>query len=138
MRGPVPKRSDMRRRKNSPGTEQVPTDNQPVEAPALRPGLHPLAVAWYNALTRSGQARFYEPSDWMHAQILAEAIHEYVHATRGKAALLNGILTGSTALLCTEGDRRRLRIELVKGGEVDPDEEAAVLAIADYQQRLSP
>lgn len=135
MRGPVPKRSDQRRRANDTGVERAEVDAPPLaEPPALRPGLHPLAVAWYDALAESGQSRYYEPSDWMFAQIIAEAIAEYA-SNPGKAATLNAILAGSTSLLVTEGDRRRLRLELTRTGP-DPDEQAAVLAIADYQQRL--
>lgn len=134
MRGPVPKRSDVRRRSNDTGVEQAPAGREPAEQPRLRPGLHPLAVRWYESLAASGQSRYYEPSDWMHAQILAEAIAEYA-TNPGKAAMLNAILSGSTALLVTEGDRRRLRLELTRTG-TDPDEEAAVLELADYQQRL--
>lgn len=134
MRGPVPKRSEVRRRANDTGVEQAETSNQPAEQPRLRPGLHPLAVRWYEALAASGQARYYEPSDWMQAQIIAEAIAEYAN-NPGKAAMLNAILSGSTSLLVTEGDRRRLRLELTRTGP-DQDEEAAVLAIADYQSRL--
>lgn len=135
MRGPVPKRSEVRRRGARSGTaDRHETDSPTAEPPALRPGLHPLAVAWYDSLAASGQRRYYEPSDWLHAQILAEAIHEYAHST-GKASLLNAILAGSTSLLVTEGDRRRLRLELTRTG-VDPDAEAAVVALAEYQQRL--
>jgi hypothetical protein len=135
MRGPIPKRTETRRRRNDTGVEAVTVDDGPIsEAPPLRDGLHPLAVAWYNALAESGQARYYEPSDWMQAQVLAEAVAEFAE-NPSKAAMLNAILSGSTSLLVTEGDRRRLRLELTRTGP-DPDEEAAVLAIADYQQRL--
>ena len=73
-RGTIPKRSDQRRRTNKEGRPDILTiSGDPVEAPALRPGLHPLAAAWYESLAISGQSRYYEPSDWMMAQVLAEA-----------------------------------------------------------------
>lgn len=111
-RGPVPKRSDQRRRRNKDGAVDIAAAGASTPAPALRPGLHPLAVAWYRALQESGQSRFYEPSDWMTAQILAEGIDSY--ARQPRASLLSTILSGSANLLVTEGDRRRLRLELVR------------------------
>lgn len=111
-RGPVPKRSDQRRRRNKDTLPDIAPSGVVTEAPRLRPGLHPLAVAWYEALQRSGQSRFYEASDWMTAQLLAEGID--VFARQPRAALLGTILSGSANLLVTEGDRRRLRLELVK------------------------
>lgn len=136
MSGPVPKRSDQRRRRNRTGPDQVAAGPPVVDPPALRDGIHPLARAWYDALAQSGQARFYEASDWMTAQVIAEAIEDY--ALTRRASTLAGILQGATALLATEGDRRRLRLELVqlRADAEDDDEQAAIVAIADYQQRL--
>lgn len=111
-RGPVPKRSDQRRRRNKDGAVDVAAAGTATASPALRPGLHPLAVAWYQALGESGQSRFYEPSDWMTAQLLAEGIDSF--ARQPRASLLSTILSGSANLLVTEGDRRRLRLELVR------------------------
>ncbi len=111
-RGPVPKRSDQRRRRNKEGAVDVAAAGTATTAPALRPGLHPLAAAWYRALQDSGQSRFYEPSDWMTAQLLAEGIDAFAREPR--ASLLSTIMSGSANLLVTEGDRRRLRLELVR------------------------
>lgn len=117
-RGPVPKRSTERRRRNKESQPDFAPAGGQVTAPALRPGLHPLACAWYESLQRSGQARFYEASDWLTAQIIAEAIAQFAQSPT--ASMLNTILSGSANLLVTEGDRRRLRLELVKASEEAP------------------
>lgn len=136
MPGPVPKRSDQRRRRNRISVERAASGVRSiVEPPALRPGIHPLAQRWYESLAESGQAHFYEPSDWMMAQIIAEAIEAY--AIDRKGSTLAGIMTGASLLLVTEGDRRRLRLELEREGEVDEDERRAVASVADLRARIS-
>jgi hypothetical protein len=112
-RGAVPKRSDQRRRRNvGDEPDVVEISGAAVLVPPLRDDIHPLAASWYAALAESGQSRFYEPSDWMMAQIVAEAIE--VYATSRKSTTLTGILAGSSLLLATEGDRRRMRLELTR------------------------
>ena len=135
MRGPVPKRTSERRRTNKP---PIPVETAPAAAPAdppaLRRGIHPLARRWYRSLSESGQARWYEPSDWAMALVTAEMIDAF--AKEPNAAALMAILKSSSSLLATEGDRRRMRIELSRAG-VDDDEAAAVSALDAYRARLS-
>lgn len=133
-RGQVPKHSSQRRRRNADSIPQkVAVRGAAVTQPPLRDGLHPLAVGWYTALAESGQSRFYEPSDWAHAQVVAEAIDAFV--TERRANMLGAIMSASSNLLVTEGDRRRLRLELTRT-VADPDEEAAVASLDDYRDAL--
>lgn len=133
-RGQVPKHSSQRRRRNADSIPQkVAVRGAAVTQPPLRDGLHPLAVDWYTALAKSGQSRFYEPSDWAHAQVVAEAIDAF--ATERRANMLGAIMSASSNLLVTEGDRRRLRLELTRT-VADPDEEAAVASLDDYRDAL--
>lgn len=134
MKGAVPKHSTQRRRRNLDGRpETIEVGRSVAKPPSLRANIHPLAAAWYDSLRESDQSRFYQPSDWMTAQLVAEAIDEFAHARR--ASLLDTILRGSTLLLATEGDRRRMRLELTRKGR-DDDEDAAVVALGEYQSRL--
>ena len=75
-----------------------------------------------------------EPSDWAQALLVAEAVDSF--AREPQAAMLRTILTASTSLLVTEGDRRRLQIELQRT-TVDADEAAAVAALDSYRERLA-
>ena len=110
--GPVPKHSSQRRRRNADSVPDRARAGASVAPPEIREDIHPMAAAWYEALQVSGQAQFYEASDWLQAQIVAEAIDRFM--AEGSAALLNSILSASGSLLVTEGDRRRLRLELVR------------------------
>jgi hypothetical protein len=134
-RGPVPKHSTQRRRRNDNGITEAKSGRTPKPLP-LREGLHPLASRWYASLAESGQARFYEPSDWATALIIAEAVDLYARKPSG--ALLSSILAGSTVLLTTEGDRRRLRLELVREDEQSmDDDDRADATVSDLRARLS-
>jgi hypothetical protein len=111
-----------------------------------------VARNWYDSLALSGQSRFYEPSDWALAYLLAESIsmdfsQQVVGFTEKdgaifgviplKGASLSAYLKAMSSLLVTEGDRRRSRVELERGAVVDEDEAASVTALADFQSKLA-
>lgn len=131
MPGPVPKRESQRRRTNK--------DNGPITKgrargaafiPAAPEHWHELAMQLYDAIENSGQSEFYEQSDWAYAQIVCEALsRELNKGQRMSAQMFQSIQTAMSNLLVTEGDRRRLRVELSKAPEADPDERAAEAAL---------
>lgn len=150
MPGPPPKRDAQRRRHNTPAAgpaEQVPVDGV-VAAPPPRRGWHPVAKAWYESLGRSGQARYYEPSDWATATLIAESISrelkpqpvkvgETVEMVEcpPKGASMAAWLRGMTSLMVTEGDRRRARVEFLRGSDGE-EEGADVSELDEYRTRL--
>jgi hypothetical protein len=138
MPGPIPKRSDVRRRVNKPEIPIVsaPTGGEPVEAPPADPQWHDIARRWYEALGRSGQSCFFEPSDWAHAALVAEAMSRMLTAERMSAQMFAAVDSSSVRLMVTEGDRRRLRVELERRRVVDEDEEAAVASLDEWRSRL--
>lgn len=91
---------------------------------------HPIALEAYWSLARSGQAIFMEPSDWATALALCEMLSRelkpkpivvmtgentsevqwVIQPVNG--AVMNAFLKGWASLMATEGDRRKLRIEL--------------------------
>lgn len=135
--GPPPKRQEQRRRRN---TDVVPVTTAPsggtTNAPASEDVWHPRAREWFDSLGRSGQSRFYEASDWAMAKIAADMMTKLLEADKPSAQLLASVLQLTTALMTTEGDRRRLRLELSRATEVDEDEAASVAALDDYRKRL--
>lgn len=152
MPGPPPKRSDQRRRTNKPA---VPVDKAegagPFEPPAADEGWHPVAVQWFSSLAGSGQARFYEPSDWATAFVIAESMsREFKPQVVGvdlegkpifakvppKGASLAAWLKGMTALMVTEGDRRRLRLELERPKPAGEEANGDVAWIDDARDRI--
>lgn len=152
-RGPVNKRSDQLRRRNTP---DVDVDTAPaaknVTIPVADEEWHPIARQWYESLEPSGQSVYYEPSDWATAYLIAESISrdlnpQFVAVTEQgdvikeripmKGASLTAYLRAMTALMTTEGDRRRARLELERATAVDEDEAASVTALSDYVSRIS-
>ncbi len=142
-RGPIPNRSDQRRRRNAPADGVELRGGARAAGFTPRPALktwHATAKQWYNSLADSGQAVYYEPSDWATAWILAETMSRElkprpvgvteetkVDKDTGKllkvgkvvtasmpisGASLTAFLRGCAVLGVTEGDRLRLRIEL--------------------------
>ena len=129
MPGPPPKRSSQRRRQNKSGEVEKAASDGAVRGPDL-PGEHSdQAVRWYEALRRSGQAQWFEPSDWAAAELVVLAIDEFVR--KPSAFMFGQLMSAQSPLLVTEGDRRRLRVELERG-EV---EESADVVDADVWRR---
>lgn len=120
MPGPVPERSEFRRRRNKTGGSRA-AGAVVVEVPAAEAEWHPIARDWYLSLAGSGQSRFYEPSDWQTARYVAEAMSRNLSSGRFSAQLFASVMAASTALLATEGDRRRLRLELERPAVAEAD-----------------
>jgi hypothetical protein len=134
-RGPVPKRSEQRIRRNRTDapTESV-TELGTVHAPELGfENPHPLVEEWYRALTESAQARYFEPSDWQTARFVAHTMDRYVRSSKPSSQMFAALMSAMSDLLVTEGARRRVRIEIERG---QAKERASVSAIADYKKQL--
>lgn len=134
-RGPVPKRSDQRVRRNKPDVaiEKVQSIGVVPVPPLMVEDPHPATEFWYESLRESAQAQFYQPSDWAFAQVLAIKLDHELKYARGSAQMMAVIQSMMTDLLVTEGSRRRARIEVERaqaGGDV--------LDVADmFRRRLS-
>lgn len=116
--GPIPKRSEERRRRNKDdGPELIQASSgAPEDLPDLPDPdalWHPIASEWYLSLRESGQAAFYQASDWAVARYAAELMSRLLMSDRAPngqlVAALNAVMS---SLLTTEGDRRRARMEL--------------------------
>lgn len=137
--GPVPKRTEQRRRRNKPEVAVERAEGAPaVPVPSADPEWHEIARDWFESLARSGQSRWYEPSDWATARYVAEAMSRNLSAgSKFSAVLFASVLSGMSTLLATEGDRRRMRLELERaseGGDADGD---VVSELAQYRERAS-
>ena len=126
-RGPVPKRADQRRRRNTTTKSGEPTKVTavPIAAP-ISPmptadlDWHPMVIDLYNSLNESGQAQFYEPSDWQFARFVCELASRCLRSDRINGQLVTAVMAGLTDLLATEGSRRRARVELQRGPSEAP------------------
>lgn len=137
-RGPVPKRSD-RRLGHVTKAEQEAVTRAPAAAapatPAPDPEWHLVAQEWFRSLAESGQSQFYEASDWATARYVAEGMSRNLDGGRFSAQLFAAVNSAMSNLLVTEGDRRRVRLELQRGatGPAGPE----VPSLEDYRARLT-
>jgi hypothetical protein len=138
VRGPVPNREeDLARPRSRKGSDEQETKRgqmREVTIPRADAEWHPIAKKLYNSLKTSGQSDFYQNSDWALAYALCDDLSHYKKSGKRSAQMAQTLYSALGNLLVTEGDRRRVRIELQ-----EPEEEttsAAVLAIADYKQEL--
>ena len=122
MRGPVPKRSDQRVRRNKPeGPEPTKIAGaSTVKPPAEDRTWHVSAKRWFRSLKTSGQAIFYEPSDWAYAQLCADLLSSEMERDKPRAVMISQILSMMDNLLTSEGSRRRVRIELIRAEQKEP------------------
>jgi hypothetical protein len=183
MPGPPPKRSAERRRKNPPAAgvptileiDSLPADDpnslpflirQPIVIPEPvtghevydddrheKAGWHPIAREFWDSFLRSGQALYWEPSDWMMAKLLCESLSrdlkpQFVGVTQGndmgpseaiyekiplKGASLSAYLKLASQLMLTEGERRRLALELER--EREPKKASATGKVLPFKDR---
>lgn len=133
-RGPVPKRSEVRVRANKPVGGLLELESRGKESPYLPDEeWHPIALEYYRSVEESGQSQLFEPSDWMSLYLLCENLSRLLNpqfigmavAADGstkpmkmaiplKGADMTALRAHQAALLMTEGDRRRMQIELMK------------------------
>lgn len=141
MPGPVPKREDQRRRrnKNPDGLDTVSAPGAAkVKVPQVSPSWHPLMKDWFRSLKDSGQSQFYEPSDWQTARLMAQIMSDELNSGEPvKAAVLAEFNRAAGALMTTEGERRRLRVELNAPAKVQEDGDKVVSIMDRYREKLS-
>jgi len=78
---------------------------------------HPLIEEMYESMKQSASVKFFEPTDWQFARLTLYTLNQELIAAQhnGKpvgAMKLTAINQMLSALLLTEGDRRRARIEI--------------------------
>lgn len=141
MPGPVPKRSDQRRRRNKPGGPElvkIDVTSPAREAPETPGGWHPLVKDWFESLKLSGQAVFYQPSDWVSAKIAGQVLSDALLSGEPlKANLLSEFNKMAADLMTTEGQRRRLRVELTNRGKKAEQGGGQAAALDEYRKMFS-
>ena len=153
MTGPVPKRSEERRRRNARTEAGASTEVEKLEAPgsvdAPEPDedWHPIALGLYRSVEDSAFRRFYEPSDWMVLFLTCESLsrdlgEQFVGVNEAtgevlkdtiplKGASLTAYSRVFASLLLTDGERRRLRLEIDRRDAVEALEKALPEVVKD-------
>jgi hypothetical protein len=149
--GPIPKRASQRRRTPDAGTAKITTAPGAAEVtvPTADPSWHRVAREWFDSLGESGQSVYYEPSDYAVAFIIAESMSRELkpqpilvggrismRKVPPKAASITAWLHAMTGLLATEGDRRRVRLELERPTGSDDGPLGDVAHLEDIRARL--
>lgn len=136
--GPIPNReADLSRPRERRGPHVVPVTKGtmlPTEVPEPDPDWHPISTMLWEGLVTSGQREFYQNSDWAYAWHICEELSIYKRQTRRSAQMLASIMSAMGSLLVTEGDRRRVRIELTEPAPVE--DEATVAVMDNYRSGL--
>ena len=123
VKGPIGKRDEERVRRNIPENQtETVTMIGTVKIPELgdmsyEGETHPLISEMYDAIKASAAVKYYEPTDWQFARLTLYTLNQELIASRhqGKpvgAMKLTAINQMLSALLLTEGDRRRVRLEI--------------------------
>lgn len=93
------------------------------KAPPTPVGLHPEARQWFESLAESGQAAFYEPSDWAQAVVAARLLTDWYETQR--AASMSAWMKVCDRLLASESMRRAASVELSGKATTTPRTETA-------------
>jgi hypothetical protein len=139
MPGPVPNReADLARPRERKGSDQQSVTKgkaRKVRWPAPDTEWHPLAREIYFGCKNSGQADFYQQSD---IALLRSLMDDLTVAKRNpgqrSGQLLQTLYSTLSNLLVSEGDRRRVRIELTE--PEDKSKPASVTVLAKYREDL--
>lgn len=131
----APKRDAERTRRVEPKTGAARHGElRPVKIPPADKNWHKRAKELYRSLKTSGQADYFQDSDWAYARILCDYLtrwYEFPKAMDG--ANLEAMMS---KLGMTEGARRQiLRVELDVPEEAKPD--AELVAIDGYRDSLA-
>jgi len=109
---------------------------QAARQPDLGFDPHPMIERMWAALGRSVESRFFSEADWARASWeMLNAQQLFVGEKPWTPANWAQVQSGLNALLVSPADKRRAGIELKAA--VDADEDAAVLQLARYEDKLT-
>ena len=121
----IPNRSEdlARPRERKGGTVNPVTKGEmfPVTIPEPDPNWHPIAYGIYESFRTSGQSAYMQDTDWWLLWSVCEDMSMYKNPSvnrdgeeyhKRSGQMLDVIMRALGSLLATEGDRRRVRIEL--------------------------
>jgi hypothetical protein len=122
------------RKRKSRGTTVTKGEARESTVPDPNPEWCEVAYGLWEAAQTSGQADFYQNTDWWTLYFACDQITYLYEQGRRSPEFLKGILAMLTGLMFTEADRRKAHIELTE--RADEAEDAAVLALATYKATL--
>lgn len=137
---PIPKRTEAlarpRSRKGAAAGSKAVTQGQmrPVTPLEANPAWNECAIKIFEGAASSGQSSYYQDSDYAVLYTICEVLSRTLNSGRMSGQVLATVFGAIDSLGLTEGDRRKMRIELQPiASHVD---DASVTAIADYKAAL--
>lgn len=137
--GPIPKRSEARTRRNKTSEGGIALK----KGVALEYTPRPADPDWddavanlYESLFRSGMAAYYQQTDAEYAWLICSEFSEYRNSTRKSAVMFAGLISSLAGLGVTEGERRRIQIEL-DPEVVDTTDSPEVVSMNSWKERLN-
>jgi hypothetical protein len=141
VRGPIPIKKEMLRGHHAKDDNKVTTLKTPAKAPDLvwskaDPKWIPAVKRLYQSLQDSAMAITYQPSDVCLAFVACDILNTGLTLINPRTGSPNGVLlqTAMAALVrlgTTEGDRRRLGIEIEKQ---QPDKDVRIAIMDEYRK----
>lgn len=146
MPGPIPMRSsdlarpeyDADRARNDVKLKKG--KSIPSEPKNADPDWEPLAAELYDSMKVSGMSSFFEASDWAMLYLLCDHLSDlriaYKESGRLPAVVFQTLMRELNSLGMSEGERRRMRIEL-ESVVADDSEDAVITTIDSYREKLA-
>lgn len=135
--GPPP--ATKRRRVQTPasyGLAEPVMAGRAANQPDLGFDAHPMVARMWAALGRSVEAKFFSHADWERAHWELWYADRTIRSPKISPMAWVAIQHALNDLLVSPADKRRAGIEL-KAAASDPDEDAAVLQMARYQEKVA-
>lgn len=140
VRGPVPKRTELRHGHMSEADREAVDKvaaTGAVKVPPADRSWHRVARDWYRSLAESAQSKFYEPSDWQAARMVAFEMSRMLNADLISPTMFKALWSAMDGLLTTEGARRRVKIEVERAAGSSSPAPAGVADLDEFRRRFS-
>lgn len=139
MPGPIGKRDSERTRRNKTNEAGLVTKRGVARGvtqwPDPEPYWHPAVVRMYKAFQDSGMSDFYEGTDAQMVFLACEGMQAWYDGRKASANQFQFVFNALGSLGASEGERRRMRIELDLEREEQTEESAAVAKMAEFRAR---
>ncbi|KGN39241.1 hypothetical protein N803_01750 [Knoellia subterranea KCTC 19937] len=109
-----------------------------VVVPDPNPDWGAMATMLWSSATDSGVSTFYGSTDWATLYLLCDTVQHWTEqGGRRSPELLRVVMQGLGSLLFTEGDRRRLRVELEQP-DAEPEWQAELHLLVSDMSTATP
>lgn len=138
-RGPIPQRSTERTRRNKTGEDGLEIKKGvalPYEWVEPNPEWPEFLTDYFESFKESGMQAYFQQTDVAQLYMACEILSQQFNTGRPSAMMVAEAFKLLDGLGATEGERRRIKIELEEPGAGEVEEDAKVTHLADARARL--